>query len=236
MPNFCSQCGTPAVENQKFCNKCGAQIAAAGTTSAPGGTPAVSATPPAVGPQAPTTAPRVTGGAVAAPANKGTSAVKIIIGVVAFLALVSVLAVGSCFYIGYKIKQKATAIADSARGTAENPPSPDLHLSEGGAGSKAEAAATVDVPPYPGSTATETGGQLSAGLAGSASAQEYETSDPVDKVESFYKEKFGSKITFVENEGKVVFSYISSRGMTTVTITRDEEAGKTKINIGRIGK
>ncbi len=111
-----------------------------------------------------------------------------------------------------------------------------LHLSEGGPGSKAADAATVDVPPYPSSTPTESGGELSAGLAGAASAQEYETSDGVNKVKSYYKEKFGSEITIIENEGKVTFNYLSSQGMTTVTITRDEGAGKTKINIARIGK
>jgi hypothetical protein len=178
----------------------------------------------------------VTGPPIAAPAKQGSSTVNIIIGVVAFLALVSVLAIGSCFYIGYKIKQKAIAISQSTRSTSGTQSTPELHLSEGGAGSKAAASATVDVPPYPGSTPTESGGELSAGLAGAASAQEYETSDGVDKVESFYREKFGSKISLTESGNNAEFNYLTSMGMTTVTITRDEEAGKTKINIARIGK
>jgi len=150
--------------------------------------------------------------------------------------VVSVLAIGSCFYIGYKIKQNIRTVAESSRETTASSSTPELHLSEGGPGSKAADAATVDVPPYPGSTPTESGGELSAGLAGAASAQEYETSDGVNKVKSYYKEKFGSEITIIENEGKVTFNYLSSQGMTTVTITRDEGAGKTKINIARIGK
>lgn len=113
---------------------------------------------------------------------------------------------------------------------------PELHLSDGGPGSSAESAATADVPPYPGSTPTTNGGQLSAGPTGAASAQEYLTDDSVDKVESFYKDKFGSKITLTESEGNVMFYYLSNRGMTTVTISRDADLGKTKINIGRIGK
>ena len=113
---------------------------------------------------------------------------------------------------------------------------PEMHLSDGGPGSSAEAAATVDVPPYPGSTPTSNGGQLSAGSTGAASAQEYLTDDSVDKVKSFYKDKLGSKISFVESEGNAMFYYLSSQGMTTVTISHDEDSGKTKINIGRIGK
>jgi len=222
MANFCTNCGTPAVDDQKFCNQCGAQIGADGTPAALPNTPAVSAAPPV--------------SAVAAPAKKGGSALKIILGIVAVLAVVSVLGIGSCFYVAYKIKQKAISIAEGTRSTKGSSSAPEVQLSEGGAGSKAAAFATVDVPPYPGSTPTESGGELSAGLAGATGAQEYETPDGVDKVESFYKGKFGSKITLIESEGKVVFNYLTSQSMTTVTITRDEGAGKTKINIARIGK
>ncbi|HLY61517.1 MAG TPA: hypothetical protein VKV95_12290 [Terriglobia bacterium] len=166
--------------------------------------------------------------------NQGCSALKIIVAIVGMLALVSVLAIGSCFYIGYKVRQKARSIMMNAH--SANSSTPEMHLSDGGAGSAAATAATVDVPPYPGSAPTSTGGQLSAGLTGSASAQEYVTDDAVDKVESFYKEKLGSKISIVEVQGNATFNYLTSSGMTTVTITRDEETGKTKINIARIGK
>ncbi|HEV2352269.1 MAG TPA: zinc ribbon domain-containing protein [Terriglobia bacterium] len=212
MAKFCSSCGSPVGDNQKFCGKCGSP-AGASTTSP--------ATPVAVAP-------------VAAAPKKGSSAVKIIVAIVGLLALVSVLAIGSCFYIGYKIKQKANSIMMNSRAAASS--APDMHLSEGGPGSTAAAAATVDVPPYPGSTPTASGGQLSAGPTGSASAQEYLTDDSVDKVESFYKDKFGSKINIMESEGKVVFNYLTSMGMTTVTLTPDQGTGKTKINIARIGK
>ena len=111
-----------------------------------------------------------------------------------------------------------------------------MHLSDGGAGSQAAASATVDVPPYPGSIATKSGGDLSAGPTGSISAQEYETPDPAEKVMAFYKDKFGSKINIMESDGKSEFNFISNNGMTTVTVSRDEGTNKTKINIARIGK
>jgi hypothetical protein len=236
MANFCTKCGTPTIENQIFCNRCGAQIGAEGGPPGPSGSAAVRAAPPAnvKQPQGPPS--KTPGGVVAAPPKKGGPAATLIIAIVACLAVVSVLGIGSCFYITYRIKQKAISIAEGTRSATGSSGNPELHLSEGGAGSKAAASATIDVPPYPNSTPTESGGELSAGLAGAASAKEYETSDGVNKVESFYRDKFGSKITFIENEGKATFNYLTSQGITTVTIARDEGAGKTKINIARIGK
>src|SRR5690348_10158839 len=204
MAKFCTSCGNSLGEDQKFCNKCGAPIGASAAASIPAGTtpPSVTAGDMTAGSTVVPPAPRPV---VAAPATvapkRGSSAVKVIVAIVGFLALISVLAIGSCFYIGYKVKQKAKAIMTEARSAAgpSTSATPELHLSDGGPGSSAESAATADVPPYPGSTPTTNGGQLSAGPTGAASAQEYLTDDSVDKVESFYKDKFGSKITLTES-------------------------------------
>lgn len=233
MAIFCSSCGSAVGEDQKFCNKCGSPVPASTISSAPQSVAPTRAPSTSIPPNIPTASPGVAGPITAAP-KKGSSALKIIVAIVGFLTVVSVLAIGSCFYIGYKVRQTTKTIMMNSRSAASN--SPDMHLSEGGAGSPAAAAATIDVPPYPGSTPTGAGGQLSAGLSGSASAQEYETDDSLDKVESFYKERLGSKISIIDSEGKAVFNYLTSRGMTTVTMTRDEGTGKTKINIARIGK
>jgi len=241
MAKFCTSCGNSVGDEQKFCNKCGSPIGNSAASPAPASTPPPAVTPGdvALSSMAAPPAARPVGAAPATAApKKGGAAVKIIVAIVGFLAVISVLAIGSCFYIGYKVKQKARAIMSEARSAAGPSTSgtPEMHLSDGGPGSSAEAAATVDVPPYPGSTPTSNGGQLSAGSTGAASAQEYLTDDSVDKVKSFYKDKLGSKISFVESEGNAMFYYLSSQGMTTVTISHDEDSGKTKINIGRIGK
>jgi hypothetical protein len=62
------------------------------------------------------------------------------------------------------------------------------------------------------------------------------TDDPLDKVLAFYKERLGSRITIQQAEGNAMFQLTTNEGITTVTMTRDEESGKTKINIARIGK
>jgi hypothetical protein len=87
MAAFCVSCGAPLAEGVKFCSKCGATVQAAPAAS-------VSAAP-----SAPPTA---------APASGGSStAVKIIIGVLAVFVFLSLLVAGSCFYVAYRVKNKA---------------------------------------------------------------------------------------------------------------------------------
>ena len=107
---------------------------------------------------------------------------------------------------------------------------------KGGEGSEAASLATVDVPPYPGSSATEAGGDFTFGGKGGISSQEYETPDSVEQVVAFYKDKFGSKIRIQESGGNAMFTLSTTGGLTTVTITREEDGGVTKINISRISK
>jgi hypothetical protein len=89
MAAFCVSCGTPLTEGAKFCTKCGATqpAASAGAVTAP---------------------------APAAPASQGSgTAVKIIVGVLGIFVFLSLVAAGSCFYIGYRIKQRASAFTKS---------------------------------------------------------------------------------------------------------------------------
>lgn len=91
MARFCSVCGTQAANEQvKFCAQCGAAlpVPAATTTS-----PAAAAT--TAPPEPVTTAPKSSG-----------PWVKIIIGLVAFLLFVSLAIMGTCAYLGYRVKKK----------------------------------------------------------------------------------------------------------------------------------
>jgi hypothetical protein len=223
MPKFCTKCGSPLTENMQFCTSCGAQAAAQ-----PAAAPAQTAPPVAA----------AAGGAVAAApaAKKGSPLLKIILIVVAFFVVIGLLGAAAGVYVIYKAKQKVSGIVETAKTMSHNMGTPEVHLQKGGAGSEAAAAATRDVPPYPGAEPTEGGGDLSFGGMGGISGQEFVTEDPLDKVLAFYKGKFGSKINIQQSEGNAHFQLTTSKGMTTVTITRDEEAGKTKINIARIGK
>jgi hypothetical protein len=225
MARFCTSCGSPVEESIKFCPKCGVQL---GTPPAPA---------PAAGP-APAPASGTMGGPVAAPAptRKGGSGMKIILIIVAVFLVLGILGAAAGIYLVYRTRQKVSTMIETAKTESMRKGSADIHVGKGGAGSEAAEAASQDVPPYPNSTATEEGGTFSLGGQGAVSGQEYETSDSVEQVLAFYKQKLGSKIVIHEAEGNAMFTLATDNGLTTVTITRDEQEGKTKINISRIGK
>lgn len=228
MARFCTQCGSPVEETLRFCPKCGAQLAAA---AAPAQAPAAQATPTIGAPRGAAAAPPA-----APPAKKGSPVLKIVLLVLGVFVLVGILSAAAGIYFLYKAKQKVSGMIEAAKTVSSAVGTPEVEIKKGGAGSAAAASATVDVPPYPGSTPTSSGGGISLGSLGGVSGQEFETPDPVEKVLDFYKEKFGSKISIQQSEGTATFSLKVRNAVTTVTITRDEEAGKTKINIARMGK
>lgn len=103
MARFCTHCGNPNTNDAaKFCAKCGATFPAQGATTEPAVPPTPAPPPAAAHPVAPAPAPP------AAPRAAKSSGpwVKIIVGVLGFFALVSVLAIGTCAYIGYRVKNR----------------------------------------------------------------------------------------------------------------------------------
>src|SRR5579863_4780388 len=93
MSQFCTTCGKPITEGAAFCTACGARqsSAAAPATPAPAPSPAVAAstTPQATSPK------------------KGSPVVKIVVIVLGVIALFTVIAMGSCFYIAYRLRNAA---------------------------------------------------------------------------------------------------------------------------------
>jgi hypothetical protein len=105
MAKFCTSCGNPMAEGARFCAVCGAGIpgqAAAAAAPPPVHQTPVGSAPVAPAPAAPVSAPP------AAPAPGTGSGIKIlfiVLGVIVFLFL---LVAGSCFYVAYRVKQKAS--------------------------------------------------------------------------------------------------------------------------------
>jgi hypothetical protein len=103
MPGFCEKCGSP-VGDGKFCPKCGAAVSTAppvaGVSTPASSTPAGSTIPPAA------TTPQGGGGIA-----------KVLIIVVAVIGIFVVLSMGSCFYMAYRIKKKATEFTQAQGST-----------------------------------------------------------------------------------------------------------------------
>jgi zinc-ribbon domain len=89
MAVFCSRCGAPLGEGTKFCDKCGTAVG-----GQPAGVGAPAPSPTAVYP-----AP--------VPAKGTSTTVKVVIGILTVFVFFGLLVVGSCFYIGYRVKQRA---------------------------------------------------------------------------------------------------------------------------------
>jgi hypothetical protein len=97
MAGFCGSCGSPVAAGVRFCAKCGAAIPGAAVQP-----PA--APPPAVAPPVSMSPPV----SAQPPAPQGSSsALKIVLIVVAVFVFLMMVAAGGCFYIAYRVKQKA---------------------------------------------------------------------------------------------------------------------------------
>jgi zinc-ribbon domain len=86
MAAFCVSCGNPLADGARFCNKCGSTQPTAPAPAIGTIMPPPSATPTAKG---------------------SNTAIKVIIGILGFFVFLSLLAAGSCFYIGYRVRQRA---------------------------------------------------------------------------------------------------------------------------------
>jgi hypothetical protein len=89
MATFCASCGSVLADGTRFCEKCGAAVTGPPGVGAPAGTPAPGRPGPAPG----------------APSGSST-AVKIIIAILAVIMFFVLLLAGGCFYFAYRVRQK----------------------------------------------------------------------------------------------------------------------------------
>jgi len=158
---FCNSCGAPLNEGTKFCNKCGAAVS---------GVPAAAAQSIAPGPP---------------PAKGGSSALKVILVIVGVIVLIGVLGMVTCGIVIHramksaKYSQKGDNVkVETPFGNMETSTDPE------------QTAKDLGVEIYPGAelrkegTASVTFGSLHTVTAN------FESSDSVDKICDFYKQKF----------------------------------------------
>jgi hypothetical protein len=204
---FCNSCGATLNPGTKFCNKCGAAVPAGAATSG------VTSTAPAP-------APVPTG---------GSSALKVILIVVAVIVLVGILGIATVGIIGYRIARNSRISqngdhvkVDTPFGSVETSKDPD------------QAAKDLGVDLYPGAE-VQRNGASSASFGGIRTVTAvFETSDASDKVCSFYKSRFpGAMVTTSEQNHCTI---VSNDKKNMITINIEASGDNTRLQITNVSK
>jgi len=201
---FCNSCGATLTPGTKFCNKCGAGVAGP-----------VNSTPPPI-----TAAPAPTG---------GSSALKIVLIVVAVIVGIGILGIATVGIVGYHIaksthvKQEGDHVkVETPFGNVESNADPD------------QAAKDIGMDPYPGAqlqkngTATATFGGIHTASAS------YTTSDSVDKVCAFYKSRLTNPMVTTSDQNRCTF--VSNDKKNMITINAEADGDTTKLQITNVSK
>jgi len=209
---FCNSCGATLSPGTKFCNKCGAAVAP-GTSTAATSTAGATSTAPA-----PATAP-----------TGGSSALKVVLIVVAVLVGVCILGVATVGIIGYHIA-RTSRVSQNGDHVKVETPFGSVETSK----DPEQAAKDLGVDLYPGAEVQRDGASsVSLGSVHTVTAV-FETSDTPDKVCSFYKSKFpGAMVTTSEQDH---CSIVSSDKKNMITINVEASGDKTKLQITNVTK
>jgi len=198
-----------------FCTKCGAALSAGTKFCATCGAP----TGPAAQPVTPA-------GQAPAPAAKSSGALKIILIVIAVFIGLGVLTAAAAMFGLWRVSK--TVNIDRSGGVTISTPEGKIsagqtpaHVTE----------AEVGAPIYPGAISAEGGIKFGA-ATGSMATYAFKTSDSMQQVLAFYRDKFGPKASVMETPaGAMVTSAKGDNEGIMVTIGRDESDGKTSIMI-----
>jgi hypothetical protein len=212
---FCNSCGANIDPGTRFCNKCGAAILT--STLPPASPPAVGSTPPSPPTQV-STPPAGSGGAF--------KAILIVLGVIVLVGILGLASLAIFVrHIAHRshVRQQGDNVkVETPFGTIETTKDPQ------------DAARNLGVDPYPGAQVMKEGSvSMTFGNVHTA-ALNFETSDSVDKVCSFYQPKFpnATVVTSQANQCTIV----SNDQKNMITINAKPENGKTKIMITNVSK
>ena len=204
---FCNSCGATVTDGTRFCNKCGAAIPAG--PSAPGVTAAAYTAPP--------------------PSKGGSSALKIILIIIAVIVGIGVLGMVTCGIVIHRAVKNAhiTQNGDNVKvetpfGSVETNKDP------------AQMAKDLGVEIYPGAVAQKNGtASMSFGNMKTVTAT-FEISDSVDKVCDFYKTKFPSSTMTTSDQNHCTI--MSGDQQNMITITAQSNGDTTKLVIANVSK
>lgn len=208
---FCNKCGTAITQGTRFCNKCGAPILASGFPS--------SATAPSAPTPGPTPLP-----AQAAPQG-GSNALKVVLIVVGAVIVIGVLAVGALTFVGIHIVKRSRIHDEGDRvkvetpfGTVESTKDPE------------QAAKNLGIDIYPGAEVQKDGASSSVFGNMRTVTANFESSDSVDKVCSFYKARFPNATVSTSEENHCTIVSTAAPNVTTINVESRGSGAKFQIS------
>jgi len=206
---FCNSCGATVTDGTRFCNKCGAAIPAG--PSAPGVTAAAYTAPP--------------------PSKGGSSALKIILIIIAVIVGIGVLGMVTCGIVIHRAVKNAhiTQNGDNVKvetpfGSVETNKDP------------AQMAKDLGVEIYPGAVAQKNGtASMSFGNMHTVTGT-FETPDSGEKVCDFCKSKLPAASTTTTSSDLNRCSIISGDQQNMITINVQPSGDITKLVIANVSK
>ena len=204
---FCNSCGTTLTPGTKFCSKCGVAVP---LTAAPAAIPVatVAAPPPTTG---------------------GGGALKVILIVVAVIVVIGILSVASVGFFAWRIAHRTHISQDGNHVKVETP-----FGSAESSGDSTQAVHDLGVDVYPGAEAQKDGSSTASFGGIHTVTAVFSSSDPLDKVCSFYKSKYPSAMVATTDQNRC--TVISSDQKNMVTINLEPDGSNTKIQISSVNK
>jgi len=206
---FCNKCGTAITQGTRFCNKCGAPILASGfPSSAPApSSPTPNTTPTQAAPQG---------------SSNGLKVVLIVVGAV---IVIGILGLGALTIVGVHLAKRTRVHEEGDRvkvetpfGTVESTKDPE------------QAAKNLGIDIYPGAEVQKDGASSAVfGNMRTVSAN-FESSDSVDKVCSFYKARFPNANVSTSEENHCTIVSTAPPNVTTINVESRGSGAKFQIS------
>jgi zinc-ribbon domain len=225
--SFCSNCGTQISPGAPACTACGAAVPAAAPFAAHGPAPAANPAPAAAPVFVPVAVPVAAPAPV--PARQGTSAVKVILIILAIFVGLGVLGAGAFGFFVWRVAHAVRVAANNGQ-MAVNLPGGTFSANASESFSSSDLGTDI----YPGASAGKGSMRMTLPTGTMVSAV-YVTSDSKDQVVAYYKNKFGtSNVTSFDSADGSVITYAKGQQesvVVTVTSSPTEYNGRTQIHI-----
>jgi hypothetical protein len=158
------------------------------------------------------------------PVNSSNTILKIILIVIGVIVLLCVLVAGVVGFIGYKVSKSLHK--DSNGNVSISTPNGSITTGSSAIVSTAD----LGVDPYPGAIHSNDGSMNMKTSTGSMVTSVFTSSDPADKIVSFYKEKLGDQASIVQTgNGTMISSGEKNKNSVMVTITPQDNLSKIVI-------